>query len=134
MIRLPFAKQRYERWRIPALLFAAMAAFGFTMDVSQSDISAFRTILYVILVLPLAFPRNLVYVAVGSLLLTALGLVLLWGLLLLFSWSSGRIHFAHPGTFFFTGLSVLCLALFAAATLVYYGLNESLPVKEVTRA
>lgn len=134
MIQLPFAKQRYERWRIPALLFAAIAVLGFAMDLTFGDVSALRTVFYLMLSLPLAFPRNMVYLAVGSVLLTVLGLVLVWGLLLLFSWSSGRMHFTHPGTFFFAGFSILCLVLFAAAALVYHGLNESIPVKEVKHA
>jgi len=134
MIRLPFAIQRYERWRIPALFFAVIAVFCLVIDVTHSDISAFRILLYGVLVLPVALPRNMVYIVIGSLLLTLLGLILLWGLLLLFSWSSGQTHLAHPGIYFFTGFSILCASLFAAATLVYYGLNESVPVKEVKRA
>lgn len=134
MIRLPFSIQRYERWRIPALLFAAIALFALLMDITHSDISALRSVLYGILLAPRIIPRNIIYVIIGSLLLTVCGLALIWCLLLLFSWSKGQTHLAHPGTFFFTGLSVLCLTLFAAVALVYYGLNESLPVKEVKHA
>lgn len=130
MRALPFAIQRYERRRIPALFFASIAAFALAMDVTHNDISAARTVLYAILTIPLALPRNLTYVTIGSLLLSCCGLALTWCLLLLFSWGSGQKYLTNPGSFFFAAFSITCSSLSAAAVMVYYGLNDSIPSKK----
>jgi hypothetical protein len=134
MIRLPLTRQRYERWRIPALFFTALASFGLLMDVSHSDLSPLRTGFHILSVLPMLFPRNIVYTIIGSILLTLSGLFVVWGLLLLFAWSSGKVALTHPAVFFFAGFSLVALCLSAAATMVYLGLNDSIPVKQLRRA